>query len=268
MNLSGAEFIDTDLNEANLSKANLRYASFIQLDLSDVDLSGADLTQAYFSVVNLTGVDLSGADLSSAHLYGCSLIETDLHEAVLVGCNVYGSSVWNVNLTDTNQEQLIISKQGDPVITVDNLEVAQFIYLLLNNQRIRHIIDSITTKVVLILGNFTLERKQVLNAIREELRRRDYLPVLFDFDKPASRDITETVSTLAHMARFIIADITAAKSIPQELMRIVPSLPSVPVQPLLQIGAEEYGMFEHFKRFPWVLETYYYEDAESICSAL
>jgi hypothetical protein len=92
------------------------------------------------------------------------------------------------------------------MIQVDNLEVAQFIYLLLNNQKIRHVIDTITSQVVLILGRFTSERRVVLDAIREELRKRDYLPVLFDFEKPASRDITETVSTLAHMAKFVIAD--------------------------------------------------------------
>jgi len=39
-------------------------------------------------------------------------------------------------------------------------------------------------------------------AIREELRRRDYIPILFDFDKPHSRDLTETISTLAHLSRF------------------------------------------------------------------
>ena len=133
---------------------------------------------------------------------------------------------------------------------MDNLEVAQFIYLLLNNQKIRSVIDTITSKVVLILGRFTPERKVVLDAIRDELRKRDYLPVLFDFEKPASRTSPETVSTLAHMARFVIADITDAKSIPQELMAIVPNMPSVPVQPLLLASQQEYGMFEHFRQLP------------------
>src|SRR5215471_12101124 len=131
--------------------------------------------------------------------------------------------------------------------------VAQFIYLLLNNEEIRTVIDTITSKVVLILGRFTSDRKAVLDAIREELRRRNYLPVLFDFAKPTSRDLTETVSTLAHMARFILADLTDARSIPQELMRIVPDLPSVPVQPLLLTSDREYAMFEHFTNYPWVL---------------
>jgi hypothetical protein len=155
-----------------------------------------------------------------------------------------------------------------PVITVDNLEVAQFVYVLLNNARVRQVIDTITSKVVLILGRFTPERKAVLDKIREKLRKRDYLPVLFDFEKPASRDITETVSTLAHMARFVIADITDAKSIPQELMAIVPNLPSVPVQPLLLASQQEYGMFEHFRRYPWVLEPVLYEDQEKLLAEL
>ena len=46
------------------------------------------------------------------------------------------------------------------------------------------------------LGRFTPERKTVLDALRDELRQRNYLPIVFDFEKPASRDLTETISTL------------------------------------------------------------------------
>ena len=144
------------------------------------------------------------------------------------------------------------------------MKVAQFIYLLLNNKEIRDVIDTISKKVVFILGRFTAERKAILDALRDELRKRNYSPVVFDFEKPASRDITETVSTLAHMARFVIADITEPRSIPQELQSIVPHLPSVPIQPLMQSLDREYGMFEHFPRYPWVLPIYRYRDIDEL----
>jgi hypothetical protein len=92
--------------------------------------------------------------------------------------------------------------------------------------------------------------------------------VLFDFDKPASRDITETISLLARMARFVVADITEPQSVPQELMVIAPQLPSVPIQPLLQKGSGEYGMFEHLRRYPWVLEVYVYTSSEDLIAHL
>jgi hypothetical protein len=74
------------------------------------------------------------------------------------------------------------------------------------------VIETITSKVVLILGRFTSERKPILAAIRVELRKRDYLPILFDFQKPDSKDLTGTVTTLAGTARFIIADLTDPSS--------------------------------------------------------
>jgi hypothetical protein len=103
-----------------------------------------------------------------------------------------------------------------------------------------------------------LERKAVLDALRDELRRLDYLPILFDFDKPASRDLTATVSTLAHLARLIIADLTDPSSIPHELATVVPLTP-VPVQPIILSDENEYSMFVDLRtRYHWVLATYHY----------
>lgn len=236
--------------------------------LRDGDLSNVDFRGANFHGRTLEGTNLKGADLSGADLTHAQLIETHLDGAKLQGCRIYGISAWNVHLTKAHQLDLIVTPPNEPIITIDSLEVAQFIYLLLNNARIRDVINTITSKVVLILGRFTNERKQVLNALREALRQRNYLPVLFDFEKPAHRDITETISTLAHLARFVIADITDAKSIPQELMAIAPALPNVPIQPLLLAGQHEYGMFEHFRKYPWVLELFLYDDEAMLLAAL
>jgi uncharacterized protein YjbI with pentapeptide repeats len=267
-NFTEAYLFAADFYGADLRRAVLRGTTLTGANFSTADLSGADLSGARMSASNFMWTNLRGAKLCSAGLFGSNLVEAKLQDADLSNAFVYGVSAWNVELEGANQSNLVISRHGNSVITVDNLEVAQFIHLLLNNKKIRDVIDTIGKKAVLVLGRFTPERKAVLDAIREALRERGYLPILFDFDVPESRDISETVSTLAHLSRFVIADITDAKSIPQELQIIVPHLPSVPIQPLLLASQNEYGMFEHFKRYPWVLKAYLYQDKDELLASL
>lgn len=170
-------------------------------------LSGADLFVANLSVANLTGAELKEANLSEADLRHVNLIEaqlirTDLRDATLTGSSVCGVSVWDAKVNDgTKQQNLIITKLGKPVITVDNIKVAQFIHLLLNNKEIRDVIYTITSKAVLILGRFSEERKAVLDALREGLRRYNYLPIMFDFPPSTNQTTVETIKILANMAR-------------------------------------------------------------------
>lgn len=266
--LIGAELSKTNLFQANMMGTQLRGAKFLWANLTGVNLHGANLSGANLTGATFIDADLSGADLTNANLQFARLIDSNLDGANLNACRVYGVSAWNLSSTGTIESDLVITRGDEISITVDNLEVAQFLYLLLNNVRIRDCIDTITSKVVLILGRFTADRLPVLHCIREALRDRGYLPLVFDFEGPSSRDITETIGTLAHLARFIIADLTDARSIPQELTTIVPNLPSVPVQPVLLTSQREYAMFEHFKRYPWVLDTLLYTDTDNLLEIL
>jgi len=259
-----ASFMEATLVDANLEGAELQGAQFVMSDLRRANLHRADLSSSSFFDSNLGGADLSGAELTDVVFH-----DVDLRRANLSDCWVHGIAAWDVNLSGAQQRNLNIARTAfESAITVDYLEMAQFMYLLINNARIRNVIDSITAKVVLILGRFTRPRMYVLKALRQGLRERGYIPVLFDFVKPTSRDTTETVSTIAHMARFVIADITNARSVPQELGRIIPQLPSVPVQPILHSSSSQYAMFEGLKRYPWVLETYRYKTPRGLLASL
>lgn len=149
--------------------------------------------------------------------------------------------------------------------------MAQFIYLLLTNAEIREVIDTITSKAVLILGRFTPERKAILDALKEALRASGYLPILFDFEKPSSQDLTETVSTLAHLSRFIIVDLTDPSSAPFEVGTIA-SNHIRPIQVLFRPTKKAKQVFAMFpdlvRRYHWVLPPYEYQDQAHLLASL
>ena len=283
-NLAKADLFNVDLSKADLSKAtlvgaNLAGADLSHVDLIDGDLTGADLSNVNLSHANLFNADLSCADLSCADLSNATLaqarlIGTRVGGATFTGCSIYGISVWDIkgepkeqnNLEITNYFWLSPSPQ-DPIITVDNLLVAQFINTLIHYPELNKVIDTITSKVVLILGRFTDERKPVLNAIRDKLREYDYVPVLFDFDKPESRSFIATVSTIAHMARFVIADFTDPKIVLQEVPHIAPI--GVPILPLLQEGQDEPPTLPDLRNvYRTILDTRTYKGTEDLLQTL
>jgi hypothetical protein len=135
-------------------------------------------------------------------------------------------------------------------------------YLLLRNEQLRNIIDTLTTKVVLILGRFSDERIKVLRRLKQGLREAGLVPVLFDFKGPESLTIVETVTTLARMSKCIVADITDPRAVYLELGQIIPNVPSVPVLPILhhsQTFPETMRYLEKFKSFK---RTLYYDDVD------
>ncbi len=265
-----AQFRRAHLFRADLRGANLRHADLEKADLADAHLIGADLREANLMGTSLVRADLSDADLSGALLERAILVETKLANAKLTSAYVYGISAWKLDLAQvSDQRNLRITPHGEPVITVDNLEVAQFVYLLLHNPKIRDIIDTVGQKGVLILGRFTSERKAVLNALRDKLRELGYVPIMFDFERPAQRDFTETIKTLAGLSRFIIADITNPKSSPLELQAIMPNY-MIPFVPIIDESEEPFAMFRDLKQKygEWVLDVLEYDSVDNLLSAL
>jgi uncharacterized protein YjbI with pentapeptide repeats len=286
-NLDGADLTQANLRGSNLRCASLKDAVAVRTNISravcwKADFRNANLYMADFWGTDLSEVNLSNVALREARLHGAILVRADLRNADLSRSMVYGSSAWDANLEGATQRDLVITPDAGrqkwhgydrmelagPVMTVDDLEVAQFLYLLVNNAKIRRVIDTITSKLVLLLGRFTPERKAVLDSLRDALRQNDLVPVLFDFEKPSTRDFTETVATIGHLSRLVIADLTDPRSVPQELQRLIPSLPSVPVQPIIQEEQSPYSMFPDFGGYLSVLPPLRYRDAMHLCELL
>lgn len=290
----GATFCPRLLYKSSLVKANFADANLGGANLTGADLTDANLQHAVLVDANLgptrvvvmhnlrtgggkpTSVDsfehpecstiLHGADLRCADLRNACLVQADLREADLRGARVYGVSAWNVRLDGAKQEELVVTHPKEPALIVEGLELAQFMHLMLKNKSLRRIIDTITSKVVLILGNFSPEWKPTLDKMRIRLRGRGYVPVMFDFEKPKSRDFSETVDLLARMARFVVVDISEPRSTPHELRGIVESVRSVPILPVQRRDYQPYTMFTDLQVYHHVLPVIVYEDSEELMS--
>lgn len=268
--LHRAELNDVSFYLANLSGAELTEASLRNADLGGTNLSNANLRGADIRWANISEANLSGAKLNGANLVGSNLSETHFEDADLTGCQVYAISAWNLTINEnTKQSNLIITRPDESTVTVDNIKVAQFIYLILKNEEIRNVINTLTSKTVLILGRFSIpERKIILDSLRNKLREFDLLPIVFDFDRPTDRDFTETIKTLAGMCYFVIADVTNPKSSPLELQATVPDY-QIPFVPIIQEGERPFAMMANLQtKYSWVLDTISYDSLDTLIEIL
>jgi uncharacterized protein YjbI with pentapeptide repeats len=271
-NLCKAKLSFAILANANLLGANLSEASLVGADLYEAELTrasfvGADLGLANLSETDLQDADFSNANLADADLSQASLVRTNLEKANLTGCRVYGCSVWDLKGEPASQKDLRISRHDDGDITTDQIEVAQFIYLMYDNKKIRTLINSVTSKGVLILGRFSdPARKVVLDGLRDKLREFNLLPIVFDFERPTDKDYTETVQTLAGLSLFVIADVTNPKSAPLELEATAKQF-KIPCLPILDTSADKtpFAMLVDLqKSYHWVLPTLAYDSKDRL----
>lgn len=250
--LFGCDFDEADLESAILDGALLNGSSFRNARLRNTQLGVSDLT----------GCILVGADLSGAHF-----MRTKLGSANLTGARVYGVNCWDVEISDqTTQQDLVVTSPKEPTIRVDDIRVAQFIHLILTNENLKSALESVTKRGVLILGRFGGGGIDVLHALGEGLRKAEYLPMIFEFGLPEDRNYTETVRTLAGLARFVVVDLSGP-SVPQELYATVPHL-KIPFVPILEKGRHPYSMFADLLEYDWVLEPIVEFDSQDDLTSL
>ena len=91
--LSGADFIDAYLHQAELIHTNLVGANLMGANLSHANLTGCNLGGA-----NLSHADLANANLTEAILIGVNLEGANLEGAILLGCNFQEANLTNTIL--------------------------------------------------------------------------------------------------------------------------------------------------------------------------
>lgn len=113
MDLTQAEFIDSDLS----------YADFTGADLSGINMSNSDLYLASLNGSNLSNTNLSNTDLYQASLMGANLSNADLTYAFLGGVDLTGSTVDGANFTSTYLTgATMLCLVGCPILIPDGFE--------------------------------------------------------------------------------------------------------------------------------------------------
>lgn len=133
------------------------------------------------------------------------------------------------------------------------------------------IMSELSKRRVLILGRFTGRRLKVLEGIKAYLEKHSnhYIPELFTFRKPDSRDLIEAIIGFAALSRFVIADLSEPKSVQSELEPIVRHFQSVPVVPVINRTGKEYATFSSLQRQANVVKpTVRYRDLDDLIQKL
>ncbi len=260
-NLGEANLSHAELNGARLGEANLYRARLDRADLSDATLRGANLQSASLVSTILTHADFSEANLYRADLSDAHMTETDFSKANLTRSRIFGASAWGVKLNGATQTDLVISLPSEPDITVDRFELAQLLYLLIHTDKLLHLVSPISVQAVLLLGEWSVERRTALNVLQDELRRRNYSCISVIFDKPVPAACRDAIFTLMRLARFAVADIGSDR-VRQALQANL----ATPVAPILPVLCEKQEPLEWQvpERCHWVLPLLACKDLDEL----
>lgn len=282
--LRGANLSGASLRLSRLDGSDLRRALLRNVDANYASFAGADLRKAVCESSVFMEADFRDADLRGAQLMGCNLNRIRMGgRTKLGGALVWGSSVWDVERDAAHPAQEQGLRIGweyfDPIealtepdhhpseveFEANRLELAHFLALVRDApSTLSHIIDTASRHLVLILGRFRGPQAAVLRRLRQELPGHGLAPVVFDFEPPEGRDLSETVSMLAGLAHFVIADLSRPSSTPLEAQLIIPNI-AVPFVPILREGERLFSMFGGLERkYPWVLPPVRYRSLDAL----
>lgn len=99
VDISGANLASADLSEANLKKSILKGTKLNRANLTKANLENAILYQADLRNAKLTNANLKNANLIKANLRNASMVGANLGNAVLIDSDLSGA-----NLTGANME--------------------------------------------------------------------------------------------------------------------------------------------------------------------
>jgi hypothetical protein len=152
----------------------------------------------------------------------------------------------------------------------ETLAAASAITTALDGEAVSRVLSEVASRSVLILGRFSADRKPILDLIRRELGTapRQYVPILFDFERPRDRTLVESVLRFAAVSRFVVADLSDPKWVLAELQQIVPSFPSLPVVPILAADQHDTFVAGHLESYRSVAPVVRYRDGTHLRAIL
>lgn len=221
---------------------------FEEGDFSRANFSGTTFRNTRFNKTIMTGATFTDATFINCNLNRVNLAEADFQVREIRDTIIYGLSAWDLTVgEDTKQSNLVIEKsyelysdlveRGIVPLSVDDIEIAQFVYYLSNHKKLRNTLNVLNEKGVLLLGGFRDGGLERLYKLRDWFRERGYTAMIFDFARPDNLSLTETVVTMGGLAKFIVADLTGP-SVPHELASVLAQIK----KPVIAYG-DPYAMF-------------------------
>lgn len=229
-NFYRTNFYKSTFESAIFPAADMRECYLYEADMSAAGFPGADFSGSMIRKAYCRGTDFSNAKFVDCVLNNSTFIGTNFSGALIEGCNVYGVSAWEIFMDDkTIQKELFLHRDnfsrknlaqtGNQPSFVDDIALAQFLYFISQENGFGKSLRQLNKRTVLLLGKFKEGGLELLKSVGEMLRKRNYVPIIFDFEPSEHTNLIENVTTMAGLSRFVLANLEG-NSVPAELAKV------------------------------------------------